>query len=642
MMPNIPLPKGILKTRPDNRPKTAPALDQRLTYDTICRSIRLPANHRQLTPRKKIPKLSEADKKCPYDPCTYHSFLSIEECGCDICCGIRSFAGSTLDMPASSEPCKYCRSRSPFSHIASSFERSRGQSRSSSAARKRLAQLFESSSSSDKGPRIVPAAVAATRIGNPPRRALCPSGLITLHNTIRMSSTHEIGTQQRVQPRRPSSEASRESQTLFNHKTRPMSPKLHHLHGLPSAKDYPYVHRREVDAHIAALRTGSPSPLRYRIDEVRHGTQCAGTTDYSRTVFYGHTKCSSFKNHLHKNRTVSPSAPHSGTTVRQRKEARGSIIVDKRQRGGIPIPLDLELESSSVYQRRSPQESTQQAHPRRRRRDDDSDKTFSTLTTQTPSTIGGKRLELKGGSLYPQLRGGGESRSVSLGFKLKEWLLTCRTPCRSRHAYDEDSDADLPPARTLAPERIAKPVQRACGGVSLPKNVSRGSVVTSRGSTSLTYKPSTCNTCSPTLSRESYRSLHFPPLRSSSPIKPSRSISPPFPSLRGGAGSASRLPPTLYWLAGGRGKPITVSSWKSQRGKKRMGGLLGMAVFGKKAGTLYEKQETGELAGPSLSLECRRSTSERAVHSEAEEAEADDTPGEVLGEENAQENARAE
>jgi hypothetical protein len=73
-----------------------------------------------------------------------------------------------------------------------------------------------------------------------------------------------------------------------------------------------------------------------------------------------------------------------------------------------------------------------------------------------------------------------------------------------------------------------------------------------------------------------------------------------------------------------------------------MGGLLGMAVFGKKAGTLYEKQETGELAGPSLSLECRRSTSERAVHSEAEEAEADDTPGEVLGEENAQENARAE
>jgi hypothetical protein len=60
------------------------------------------------------------------------------------------------------------------------------------------------------------------------------------------------------------------------------------------------------------------------------------------------------------------------------------------------------------------------------------------------------------------------------------------------------------------------------------------------------------------------------------------------PTLRGGSGSAVRLPPTLYWLAGGRGQPVKTSSWKKQKEKKRVGGWLGMALYGVKAGREYD------------------------------------------------------
>ncbi|KAF9700068.1 hypothetical protein EKO04_001990 [Ascochyta lentis] len=63
---------------------------------------------------------------------------------------------------------------------------------------------------------------------------------------------------------------------------------------------------------------------------------------------------------------------------------------------------------------------------------------------------------------------------------------------------------------------------------------------------------------------------------------------PPFPHLRGGAASPDDIPPTLFWLAGGKGKPVSFSGWKQSRPKQRMGGLFGMAVFGKNYGTKYD------------------------------------------------------
>lgn len=64
------------------------------------------------------------------------------------------------------------------------------------------------------------------------------------------------------------------------------------------------------------------------------------------------------------------------------------------------------------------------------------------------------------------------------------------------------------------------------------------------------------------------------------------------PCLRGGSGGDQddqrRVPPTLWLLAGGQGRPITISSWEKQKPKKRMDGLLGMAFYGRQAGIPYE------------------------------------------------------
>ncbi|KAH3993947.1 hypothetical protein HBI81_164620 [Parastagonospora nodorum] len=38
----------------------------------------------------------------------------------------------------------------------------------------------------------------------------------------------------------------------------------------PRAQAHPYVYRHEVDAHLAAIRAGAPSPLRRSIDKAQH------------------------------------------------------------------------------------------------------------------------------------------------------------------------------------------------------------------------------------------------------------------------------------------------------------------------------------------------------------------------------------
>ncbi|KAG9190984.1 hypothetical protein G6011_09072 [Alternaria panax] len=78
-------------------------------------------------------------------------------------------------------------------------------------------------------------------------------------------------------------------------------------------------------------------------------------------------------------------------------------------------------------------------------------------------------------------------------------------------------------------------------------------------------------------------------------------------SQRGGTGSPSalrdheRLSPTLFWLAGGRGRPITTADWKSQKPEKRIGGLLGMALYGLDAGSEYRKHKNTRYSGSGAS-----------------------------------------
>lgn len=76
-------------------------------------------------------------------------------------------------------------------------------------------------------------------------------------------------------------------------------------------------------------------------------------------------------------------------------------------------------------------------------------------------------------------------------------------------------------------------------------------------------------------------------------------------SLRGGAGSPpffgeQKLSPTLYWLAGGTGVPISVSGWRKHRPKKRMDGLLGMVMHGRRAGMAYGEGGNGGNVSPAV------------------------------------------
>jgi hypothetical protein len=53
------------------------------------------------------------------------------------------------------------------------------------------------------------------------------------------------------------------------------------------------------------------------------------------------------------------------------------------------------------------------------------------------------------------------------------------------------------------------------------------------------------------------------------------------------------LPPTLFFLAGGTGKPVSATTWRARRPQRRMGGLLGLAIHGRRAGTRYDTRSEG-------------------------------------------------
>jgi hypothetical protein len=556
MIPNIRSQRRNSKTSIANRPETAPTSYQRGGSNIISSQSRvLPGSQQSLNSQINIPKLSNSGGNCAHDASTYYSFPSIEQQRCDLC-GLRpssKAAGS----------CIHCRPKSSISHIASVFRRSRDRGTDDPTAQSSLAKLIESSTPSEQGPRPVSDAAAAKRIGNPPRKASLPGGRRPSYNTLRPDSAQRGSSQSAV---------------------RPISPKLHHLHGLPGAKASPYVHKREVDAHLAALRAGAPSPLRRSADESKTSADHRESQqDYSQTIYYGNTTSSAPGRSSHRFGMLSVSRTQVSATTVERVQAHGNIIIEEGRRGGIPTTFDLELQRSQVYQRRSPHPTPPPARPQRIQ-EEDSDADFSTLTTQTPSTVGGKRLELKGGNEKPRLRGGNgddQTHDAGLAFKLKKWLLTCRIPHRSRHAYDTDSDADLPPPRAPAPERILRTVRRNSGRARLP------SVIDKRANQTLSHLTSSTHQTVP------YASSRFTRTQlADSPIN--QPADHPAPNLRGGSGGSSvRLPPTLYWFAGGRGEPVTISSWQKQRGKRRRGGVLGMALYGVRAGMAYEEDGRG-------------------------------------------------
>jgi hypothetical protein len=543
-----------------------------------------------LSPESEIVAAGESAEPCPYDPDSYHSLASIEKRRCNFC-GMR---GPKI-IPH--EPCHACKTGGPGSHITSA-----GTHRRRSAVDARhLAHLAHSSDSVLLGPRPVTPERAAKRIGNPPRVSRLPPGI------VRLPVPNAANTVPRRNPfeRPPSRLGMRSSAGVAydirlhdSHHTsmesplnKPTSPRLHHLPLLPHSEKHPFVHRHEIPKHAIALRAGSSSPLIDRSNSPRMSPRTNNTTDYSETVYYGGRK-PSLSSHL-----VDLKKPQTTTAMVKQVTARKRASIDL-----YASPLDAALAESEVYKKRSPKQTSSQ--PKRALVDsNDISMTFGSQDTGS-TKIGDMRLELKGGGSdanRPRLRGGSGYESAStdtFAFKLKRWILLCQ-PC---HRYHDESDDDLPPAR------IARMRQKMNGKAPLPAHLSRGAPsMTSSSSATRASLGAEAVPPVPTMAtmsgppKQSYSSCLSlssffyrrpdSPINQPAPVTQAQVLNPPFPQLRGGAESPDKIPSTLFWLAGGTGrKPISFSSWKQSRPKKRMGGLFGMAVFGDK----YDQDYTME------------------------------------------------
>ena len=405
---------------------------------------------------------------------------------------------------------------------------------------------------------------------------------------------------------------------------KPASPKLHHIHGLPHSENFPFVHKHEIPKHAVALRAGSTSPL------TDHSNSPASTptphpkghTDYSRTVRYG-GKTSP----LGTSRDTTPK-PHITTVVVKRVRASGNAVVDPQT-----SPIDATLAGSEVYRNCSPQQVISTQTSEALIDATDSGTTFGSQDTNS-TKLGGMRLELKGGDLYnggaPRLRGGSGDERVStstLGYKLKRWLLTCHGPL-CPDDFDTDSDNDLPPPRVVSSDRVLKKKQKMNGRAPLPSYMcgraqqSPPTAETLEGAVDLlpatTFettisglpKPSSWKRLSLSITSSFHHQSEFlinHPAQPA-PLTATQVLTPPFPHLRGGADSPDKIPPTLFWLAGGTGKPISFGGWKQSRPKTRMGGLFGMAVFGERYGKDYKVKNNSvcEVDGE-VEIECSAS-----------------------------------
>ena len=579
------------------RPTTALHLISKRTMEgaTFGESEQLLASQPEVTTTR------EPDQPCPYDLNTYYPFASVEKRRC-------SFCGMRGPKIVHNEPCHACRTGGPGSHICSDRKNVNTHRRHSAVDARHLAHLVDSSSSVLLAPRPVTPERAAKRIGNPPRVSRLPPGIIRLpapntldakqHQNAAVRPPSRLRTTSPAGTRHIGSANGSGSNSKAKPVKKPASPKLHHIHGLPNSESFPFVHKHEISKHAIALRAGSTSPLTDRNNNPRNSPNILEPLDYSNTVYYRD------KNSPSPVGRVTAPKPQVTTVVVKQVPVSGRAVIDVQA-----SPLDAALAGSEVYRKRSPQQ-TQPAKASQALVDiTDSGTTFGSQDTGS-TKIGGMRLELKGGSSpsneIPRLRGGSGHDAPStntFSFKLKRWLLTCHGPCPDY--LDTDSDADLPPPRVVTPERVARMRQRMNGTAPLPVHLSRTTQPTFPVRTvrpgpedvppSKTFVTTTSPPKRSIPSRMSNLNLsalfhrrYESPINQPASIPPSQVLSPPFPHLRGGAESPDKIPSTLFWLAGGRGKPISFSGWKQSRPKQRMGGLFGMAVFGDRYGQEYK------------------------------------------------------
>lgn len=520
LMSSLPLRNHTPRIRPISAPSLARLASLgRRSQRSSCQDDRDP-----LLPKINITQHS--DEPCPYDPEHYYTFPRVEKrhyarLSCDLCLRkTRSAAETRFQDTATasvrqcslSRPCTRSRSGRPCAHLT--IDRLHSKSPPGAKRNSPLVNVAEGSTTAvwhDSPPKVrfdmTPRRISGSRL--PPLNTFAPRG-------VPSSSGVRPPTRRGLVPEAKQGLTFDKIKDLVSSpfsdpdRKQTPSPKIHHVLG---RHDHPYVHRHEAEEYLAAMEAAGLSPALQ--DPVLLTAQAAGKrarresdaarTDFSDTVFYPRgvspgaspkvsppkpqsaiepvRRPSPRSNAL--NMTVTPSStanspkiqltpvaqPSTDISTTETIQASGSITVDG---DGQPISVNLELEASNVYRTHGRAQRSQGCDGDHG--DGESSTTQSTGSTlpDTPSTIGGVRMELRGGNAMkeyvPRLRGGDRKKcSVpKIGVAMKN-ALQCL--CSDRRAgYDtSDDDEDLPPPRVHRPylRPVSNPVAR------LPFNRSR-------------------------------------------------------------------------------------------------------------------------------------------------------------------------
>jgi hypothetical protein len=641
----------VMRRRPlaTPRPLTAPMPVRNM----ISRVLRRTPREANVSETSLIQRQVSPEAPCPYDPNVYTSFPVFERRNCWNC-------GLPISWPRSREPllspCSACRSRSPLSHIAMNTRVARNGRATS--IREAILSISEVSvehpmRSSDEVPQALlerrPRRMIRTRFPPPP---LFPNSRLPLPN-MRPPARERPSPEPEGGPVGYRSDIS-QSDSKTPSPEPPKSPKLHHFHGLPNSKDYPYVHRYEVSQHLAAIRAGASSPVRDHQLEAEERARIVpnnpGLSDWSSTVYYARGRSpvptrgstppeAQPTSHNTRRETPNPPDIHS-----QSRRPQLSGLLTNGVRYPPPLSLDamdrlqttegsrtmstqhneasnieFHLQQSRVYTLSSPDRSRHTPSPLRQEvtgssssSDDDEVSNFSTGTMPpTPAEINGVRTELRGGNDSPRLRGGGKAGDGCLDkTHCKGYTLNKRSfPCCSCGRIKVIKGIDDFPPRIVTSQRAVRAVNDA-KRIQLPRPICKDY--------RKEYVRSYLDRSLVDTARPSHHSHTIAALSQNSPTHDEAVV----PCLRGGGGPEWKekdpIPAPLWLLTGGRGRPISVAEWNRQKPRKRMGGLLGMAVYGHKAGTPYRSQKEGdEKAQGDMPVLCKRKKVEFSLPSSA-------------------------
>lgn len=194
----------------------------------------------------------------------------------------------------------------------------------------------------------------------------------------------------------------------------------------------------------------------------------------------------------------------------------------------------------------------------------------SSTTPKTPSPLGRTSPLLNDNNEeMPHIRGGGCDDTYSAAYLVRFVRCICATGVAllpSTLFYRVSAPPELPPARVHVPYR--NPLAGGTARCPLPRAPGGGRWI---------------------------------PQWAHSKGDPAKPKTDYVPRLRGGGGESHKglriledkdpVPAALWFFAGGKGIPITKEQWNRQKPKKRAGGLLGVLMYGNRAGQPYKKKE---------------------------------------------------